>query len=109
MCITKIRRMKLIEQGGSCYYCQFLMWDEGVPQFSGINFASGPPAALRCTAEHLVARCEGGSNAAANIVAACWFCNVRRHRRAKPLAPQAFQVFVRQRIARGKWNSNYAK
>jgi len=34
----------------------------------------------RRTAEHLEARCEGGADSTDNIVAACRFCNGRRHR-----------------------------
>ena len=34
---------------------------------------------LRCTAEHLIARCEGGIVCTDNIVAACFYCN--QHRR----------------------------
>ncbi|WP_254782667.1 HNH endonuclease, partial [Lysobacter sp. yr284] len=32
----------------------------------------------RCTAEHLIARHEGGRNRRENIAAACWLCNQRR-------------------------------
>ncbi|MCB1483339.1 MAG: HNH endonuclease [Hyphomicrobiaceae bacterium] len=57
----------------------------------------------RCTAEHLVARCEGGPDTIQNIVAACWLCNNRRHRRKVSLSAQTYLDHVRQRIAKGKW------
>ncbi|MCB1768257.1 MAG: HNH endonuclease [Candidatus Competibacteraceae bacterium] len=59
---------------------------------------------LQCTAEHLVARQDGGANAADNIVAACKTCNGRRHRKAVPLSPENHRRRVRARILGGKWH-----
>jgi hypothetical protein len=59
---------------------------------------------LQCTAEHLVARCDGGSDSPDNIVAACRHCNSRRHRRPEPLDPLTYRKHVRRRIARGCWH-----
>ena len=38
-----------------------------------------------------------------NIVAACRFCNSRRHRTLRPLPPQDYAHKVQQRLASGKW------
>jgi hypothetical protein len=54
----------------------------------------------RCTAEHLRARCDGGRDTSDNVVAACWICNSRRHRRKVPLPPEEYRAFVRKRLAR---------
>ncbi|WP_282097584.1 HNH endonuclease [Luteibacter sp. SG786] len=59
---------------------------------------------LRCTAEHLTARQDGGRNMASNIAAACWICNARRHRRKFPPPPAAYRAFVQQRLDKGKWH-----
>ncbi|MDQ3038563.1 MAG: HNH endonuclease, partial [Pseudomonadota bacterium] len=53
---------------------------------------------LQCTAEHVVARCDGGTDSASNIVAACLRCNRGRHARSKPLEPSDFSLLVRKRV-----------
>jgi hypothetical protein len=58
---------------------------------------------LRCTAEHLKARADGGSDRSDNIVAACIYCNLRRHRPRSPLSPPEYQAHVRRRMQQGKW------
>lgn len=58
---------------------------------------------LRCTAEHLIPRSEGGGNDAANVVAACLFCNRTRHRARVPLAPRKYKTYVTNRMLRGRW------
>ncbi|WP_213946981.1 HNH endonuclease [Luteibacter sp. dw_328] len=60
---------------------------------------------FQCTAEHLHARQDGGRDTRTNIVAACWYCITRRHRRKRPLAPHAYRRHVRARVAIGKWHS----
>lgn len=59
---------------------------------------------FRCTAEHLVARKDGGGDRGANIVAACFFCNRRRHARAKSLSPERYGALVSQRVLAGRWH-----
>jgi 5-methylcytosine-specific restriction endonuclease McrA len=44
---------------------------------------------LRCTAEHVKARCNGGKDNASNIVAACLACNRGRHDGRANEAPDA--------------------
>jgi len=81
------------QQGGLCHYCSLPMWQTG-------DVGPGP---MRCTAEHLTARCSGGNNRASNIVAAHAFCNGRRHRRKRPPEPAAFRREVLRRVERGAW------
>lgn len=93
---SKLQRSRQIAfkcQDGKCYYCGLRMWLHG---------ATGPTQLL-CTAEHLIARSDGGSEALSNIVAACRHCNHTRHKRKNPPPPERYQVEVQRRIARGGW------
>lgn len=58
---------------------------------------------LRCTAEHLNAKYAGGKNTSANIVAACLYCNQKRHARRFPLDPLEYRALVQKRIEKGGW------
>lgn len=102
--LSNIRRTKMLAQGGRCYYCGLPMWDpelaNAVPE---IYRAPAMRKYLRCTAEHLHPRSDGGANVAANIVAACWYCNTRRHHRKEPPSPDIHRARVRERMANGKW------
>lgn len=89
--LNKLRDEAFGRQSGLCWYC-------GRPMSSATDKRSN-----RRTAEHLLARCDGGADVAENIVAACWLCNVQRHRSKTALAPQAFQAYVRTRLAKGNW------
>ncbi len=44
-----------------------------------------------------------------NIVAACWFCNISRHRAKQPLSPYLYGKKVRARLAKGKWHGFVAR
>ena len=102
--LTKNRQLASINQSHRCYYCGFPMWDDDPAPF--ISKYHVPPALakrVRCTAEHLRAKCEGGSNAGPNIVAACQFCNQTRHKARTPLDPERYRQRVQQRVAQGKW------
>lgn len=61
-------------------------------------------ARFKCTAEHLQARKDGGSNTSVNIVAACRFCNMTRHKRLSPLIPSEYKILVLGRLNKGKWH-----
>ncbi|WP_235872791.1 HNH endonuclease [Pseudoxanthomonas winnipegensis] len=62
---------------------------------------------FQCTAEHLVAQQDGGKDLPENVVAACFLCNVRRHRR-KGQAPNPipYKAHVQRRLVKGKWHSS---
>jgi hypothetical protein len=93
-------------QAGRCYYCSCSMWQDS-PQEIGLPPRSKASRLFKCTAEHLVARCEGGTDKADNIVAACFLCNSRRHQFRHPLAPEAYRNHVANRLARGKWHQKF--
>ncbi|MFA9288166.1 HNH endonuclease [Comamonas sp. SY3] len=66
--VAKHRHSAFQAQKGLCFYCN-------QPMVS----AKKKHHPNRCTAEHLRAKCVGGSDRASNIVAACWHCNHHRH------------------------------
>lgn len=102
--LKNLRRKKMLAQGGRCFYCDLPMWDEALnPSLPLACRSAELPKILRCTAEHLHPRSGGGANTADNIVAACFFCNNSRHRRKRPLSPEAHRAHVQQRMAAGRW------
>jgi len=103
--IKKNRALAFESQDGKCCYCGFPMWIGSPGDYLPSRFASKPAMnRLRCTAEHKVARVDGGPNSRRNIVAACWFCNQNRHRRPNPLSSEKYAVFVQSRVRAGKWH-----
>ena len=103
--VKRIRQRKMMAQGGRCYYCGLPMWDDAAEAASSQrnNQTRRTPKALRCTAEHLHARSDGGRDTDENIVAACWYCNSQRHKRKCPPSPEEHRVYVQKRMAAGKW------
>ncbi|AMK24413.1 HNH endonuclease [Sphingobium sp. TKS] len=103
--LQKIRQNQVKAQAGCCYYCEQPMWLENVTRFAKKYRLSAKRAAfLRATAEHLIARSEGGKDREANIVAACHYCNWQRHRAQTALEPAEFMKRVRIRLAHGRWH-----
>lgn len=102
--IDRLRLLAFERQQGRCHYCQQIMW-LGEPGAFVRKHGCGARAAQqrRCTAEHLVARQDGGKDTAENVVAACRFCNATRHRRRRPLPAPAYRKLVRRRMRQGHW------
>lgn len=103
--LGRIRQSAFEQQQGVCYYCKQPVW-LGEPDRFAAKYRLTPKqlAQSRCTAEHLQARKDGGRDEPLNIVAACAFCNRRRHTRAKPLSPDRFKRLVARRVQRGRWH-----
>lgn len=102
--IMHARAVAARRQQFRCYYCSLPMWDSRPEDFMARHGLTRRQAMqLQCTAEHLVARCDGGSNAPSNIVAACAFCNQKRHARLQPLDPVNYKALVKRRISSGHW------
>ncbi|WP_249679752.1 HNH endonuclease [Pseudomonas abieticivorans] len=81
------------------------MWRSSVECFASVYGISLSQARqFQCTAEHLVARQDGGRDGRSNIVAACLSCNSRRHRRKCAPEPIAYRALVQARISRGGWH-----
>lgn len=103
--IRKYRRRKAAEQHQRCFYCGFPMWGkrpEGFARHYDISVRDAQR--FRSTAEHLQARCDGGTARLDNIVAACWFCNSHRHLRAVAPAADAYLALVRRRVGALAWH-----
>ncbi|MFL6628408.1 MAG: HNH endonuclease signature motif containing protein [Vitreoscilla sp.] len=81
------------------------MWVASPLELFGRKSKQPGSGRLECTAEHLVPRCEGGTDGPENIVAACAHCNHTRHKRRRPPAPTQYREAVRMRVARGRWHS----
>ena len=89
-----------------CIYCELHMWLDQPDAFAKRYKISIKGAALfKCTAEHLLAKQDGGKDVESNIVAACHFCNQKRHKCKKPKDPIAYKQYVSTRLGRGRWNS----
>lgn len=99
--LKSIRTSAFHAQSGRCFYCGLAMWHVSPDELALRPHSAGP---LRCTAEHLVARKDGGKDVLGNVVAAHAACNHRRHKRSAP-APSAtdFRTLVQRRLAKGKW------
>jgi hypothetical protein len=81
------------------------MWSKRPAKFArhwGISLKEA--ARFHCTAEHLLARYEGGTSRFDNIAAACLFCNSHRHRRAIAPTPERYRELVRSRVAKYAWH-----
>ena len=102
--LTAARSKAFIAQEGRCFYCGGLMWLDNLDQFATkLAISYRQAAALQCTAEHLLPRSDGGRDCARNIVAACKYCNMQRHRRKRVRSAEEHQKFVRRRILVGRW------
>lgn len=105
--IQVLRGRAYKQQGGRCYYCCVRMWQASPSELGIEHLCTSASGDVRSTAEHLVPKCDGGLDAATNIVAACARCNHGRHKRRRVLDPQAFRVLVRRRIACGRWHQRW--
>jgi len=109
LCNLRARAAAL--QGGRCIYCDGPMWGcapDGSDDIDAFLATYGGTArsALRaqCTAEHIVARQDGGRTTAANIAAACRYCNEHRHARHEADPFTDYRRYVRARLAEGRWD-----
>jgi len=104
--LFKLRSEAFRRQAGRCHYCDVLMWMDDGPSFARTHSMSVQQAEwLRCTAEHLLARQDGGKDSADNIVAACLRCNRMRHQGWKKALPaERFVKHVRQMLSRKVWH-----
>jgi len=96
------------KQNGRCYYCNLPMWIDDVSSFSQRYELTLKQAQLfKCTGEHLIAFHEGGTTNQSNIVAACYYCNSRRHKPKEALSPERYKKKVQSRMRSGKWHTGF--
>ena len=99
------RRNAFLAQSGRCFYCSAEMWLTHPERFASRYGLSEREAwRFKCTAEHLIARRDGGSDTQENIVAACKFCNSTRHQIRCAPEPTTYVQHVRRRLRAGRWH-----
>src|SRR5688572_17231577 len=97
--LQRCRTAAFARQGGCCYYCGRPIWIDDSTEFAVAHHLTRRQVPGRaCTAEHLIARRDGGPDTCENIVAACRECNQTRHRRKEPPSPACWTV-IRARWA----------
>jgi 5-methylcytosine-specific restriction endonuclease McrA len=100
-----LRKSAYKAQQGQCWYCGLPMWLSGVEEFANThNFTLPQAQLLQCTAEHLHARQDGGIDTPNNVVAACRYCNTKRHKRKIPLPPEKYRKHVKVKMKKGGWH-----
>lgn len=103
--VQNIRKVKFEQQRGHCAYCCQPMWEcDPVPFAQKYGLSLPKAKLLRSTAEHLTARQDCGCDTPANIVAACIYCNSKRHQSRQPKPPTEYARKVRRRLQKGKWH-----
>ena len=101
----RIRNRQLRAQGGQCYYCEQPVWLQDINGFcAAYDLNKDQARLLKCTAEHLIARRDGGLDTDVNIVAACHYCNQARHGGEEALEWRDFLLFVRKELTAGRWH-----
>lgn len=102
--VASLRRQAARRQSYHCYYCNLPMWEkDSTTLIARLSLSKAQALLLRCTAEHLHAKSQGGLDSSANIVAACHFCNRNRHAAKRPLAPHEYKRHVPNRMHSGRW------
>jgi 5-methylcytosine-specific restriction endonuclease McrA len=102
---TRLRKSAYNAQRGQCCYCGKPMWLEDVEAFAKAhNYSLRQANLLKCTAEHLHARTDGGDDSPENVAAACWYCNSKRHKRTQALSPEQYRKHVITRMQIGRWH-----
>ena len=103
--LAALRKSSFKTQSCRCHYCRFPIWEKNPESFALVHKITRKQAQwFKCTAEHLVAKQDGGLDTPENIVAACRWCNSRRHMRKTVPAPKAYLQLVQHRVRRGHWH-----
>lgn len=103
--LAKLRLSAFHRQNGRCFYCHLPMWTADPLSFAAqYGLSAAQARRFQCTAEHLIARQDGGKDQEGNVVAACLFCNRARHQRKNPPDPDRYCALVAKRIIAGRWH-----
>lgn len=105
--IQVLRRRAFERQGGLCWYCAVPMWLVSPDELPSSSPSQRTAERLRCTAEHLVPKSEGGRDTDKNVAAAYAHCNQTRHKRKTPPTPQLYRQDVVGRMAKGRWHQGW--
>lgn len=103
--LAKLRLAAFHRQNGRCFYCHLPMWTTDPLTFAAqYRLSAAQARRFQCTAEHLIARQDGGKDLEGNIVAACRFCNQTRHKRKSPPDAESYCALVAKRVTAGRWH-----
>ena len=108
----RLRRAAARRQKLRCHYCNAHLWLTDATAFlARFGVDAEQAARFQCTAEHLVARRDGGPNAKSNVVVACRHCNLQRHDEEQASFPDAdaYRLIVRRRMEEGSWHPPWAR
>jgi hypothetical protein len=100
------RSLAFARQACRCYYCTSPMWVDNPQAFAReYRLTLAQAMQFKCTGEHLVALQDGGNHSEANVVAACRFCNLHRHRHRPKAAPSpgVYKQRVLKRMKKVRW------
>ena len=101
--LRRFRKVAARKQAHKCWYCDAPMWSSKPEAFAekhGLRLEDA--AHFQCSAEHLVARRDGGAEVR-NIVAACRYCNIARHECEAPMDAEAWRAHVQARVLASDW------
>jgi 5-methylcytosine-specific restriction endonuclease McrA len=101
--LRRFRKVAARKQQHRCWYCAAPMWTRNPAQFAerhGLRLEDC--GHFQCTAEHMVARRDGGAEIR-NIVAACRHCNITRHEAETPLPAEQYREHVQRHVAEVRW------
>ena len=94
--LRRFRKVAARRQRHRCHYCDVPMWSKNPVMFAELHGLRLEDAGhFQCTAEHVVARRDGGIEHK-NIVAACRYCNITRHEADEPLAADLYRDAVQR-------------
>lgn len=103
--LVKYRHQAFVRQSKRCHYCGYPLWEGNPEQFAREHRAPlAAVKALQCTAEHLTARQDGGTNSPSNIAAACLKCNQGRHHSKPAPSAEVWQRAVKKQVKNNSWH-----
>ena len=103
--LSILRKLSFSHQKGRCYYCNQPMWKSDPIEFSKkYEITIKQAKQLQCTGEHLIAHSKGGPATRENIVAACVYCNRKRHQRDNEISPVEYKSLIAKRLQKGCWH-----
>ncbi len=102
--IVRNRTKAFVQQACRCCYCGAAMWTSHAKLFAKTyGLTKRQARQFRCTAEHKIARRDGGPNTPENIAAACLRCNHSRHAGREPMTAGLYRDFVDLQVYKGEW------
>jgi hypothetical protein len=106
--LVKSRLIAFNLQHARCIYCEQPIWLKNPQTFAHqYNITLKQAQLFQCTAEHLLARRDGGKDDPTNIVAACHFCNQKRHHSKSAKDPIPYKLYVAKRVIKRKWHTSF--